>query len=90
MSVSNAVLNSISQSHLVLFADTKSMNKPKRECGSCEHWVKWKHDKLGRGLCNLLDLAGPAQYGKNCSFWKGKSYKRENTPAWFNGRTHSW
>lgn len=40
-------------------------NKPKRECGSCQNWVRWKADKDGRGLCELLDLASPAQYGKN-------------------------
>jgi hypothetical protein len=53
------------------------MNKPKRECGSCQHWVKWKHDQWGRGLCDLLDLAGPAQYGKNCSYWKGKKIQKK-------------
>jgi len=52
------------------------MNKPKKECGSCSYWIKWKHDKLGRGLCHLLDAAGPAQAGKNCPYWTGKKYQR--------------
>lgn len=53
------------------------MNRPKRECGSCEHWIKWKEPKMGgRGLCCLFDLAGHAQDGKNCSYWTGKQYQR--------------
>lgn len=52
------------------------MNKPKRECGSCQQWVKWKNDRWGRGLCSLLDYATTAQMGKGCSYWSGKKYVR--------------
>lgn len=54
------------------------MNKPKKECGSCSNWTKWRHDKWGRGLCDLLDVAGKAEHGKNCPYWQGKKYKRKN------------
>lgn len=58
------------------------MSKPKRECGSCAHWIKWKHpSQNGCGLCYLLDLAGPAQNGKGCSYWAGKKYKRPHSSA---------
>lgn len=50
------------------------MNKPKRECGSCEVWTKWKND--GRGVCDKLDCAGKAQHGKGCKNWKGRKYNR--------------
>ena len=52
------------------------MNKPKRECGSCAYWIKWKYGQCGRGLCNLLDVAGKAEHGKKCPYWKGKKYQR--------------
>ena len=55
------------------------MNKPKKECGSCDNWIKWKNDKWGRGLCTLLDVAGKAEHGKNCPCWQGKKYKREKS-----------
>jgi len=53
------------------------MPKPKRECGSCETWTKWKSD--GRGLCDKLDCAGKAQQGKGCKDWKGRKYNRTKT-----------
>jgi hypothetical protein len=53
------------------------MNKPKKECGSCINWTKWKFDPWGRGLCDFLDAAGKAEHGKNCPYWKGKKYKRQ-------------
>jgi len=53
------------------------MPKPKRECGSCDYWNKWKHD--GRGLCDKKDCAGKAQDGKGCADWKGRKYKRKKT-----------
>jgi hypothetical protein len=52
------------------------MNKPKRECGACDHWVKWKNDNLGRGLCNRFDFATRAQEGKGCPGWRGKTLKK--------------
>ena len=51
-------------------------NKPKRECGSCRHWVKIKNERFGRGLCTLLDVMSKAQQGKKCKHWKGIKYKR--------------
>jgi len=50
------------------------MLKPRKECGSCQFWIKWKDD--GRGLCELLDAAGKAEHGKNCKSWKGRKYDR--------------
>lgn len=55
------------------------MNKPKKECGSCANWTKWKFDPWGRGLCDLLDVTGKAEHGKNCPHWQGKKYKREKS-----------
>ena len=57
------------------------MNKPKRECGSCQYWTRWRKNMRGWGLCELLDVAGKAQYGKNCPYWKGKKYERDHTPV---------
>ena len=53
------------------------MNRPKRECGSCEYWIKWKEPcKGGRGLCELLDVAGKAQDGRGCLRWTGRKNRR--------------
>ena len=65
-------------------------NKPKRQCGSCEYWVKLHGDKWGRGLCTLLDLAGPPNYGNNCHKWKGKSYIREQNKKDTHARIVQW
>lgn len=61
------------------------MNKPKRQCGSYEFWIKWKFDDRGRGLGEELDVARTAQEGNNCPDWKGKSYKRDK-----NARMVQW
>jgi hypothetical protein len=55
------------------------MNKPKRECGSCEFWCKWKSD--GRGLCDKFDRAGKAEHGRGCKDWKGRKYRRKRKTA---------
>ena len=39
------------------------------------------------GLCDLLDVAGKAEYGKNCPCWQGKKYKRETS---FIGKTNDF
>ena len=63
----------------LLSLDVNKINKPKKECGSCANWTKWKKDPWGQGLCDLLDAAGKAEHGKNCPHWQGKKYKRKTS-----------
>lgn len=45
-----------------------------KDCGSCTHFTKWKHDS--GGLCKLLDVRTKTDRGSKCEYWKGKKYKR--------------
>jgi len=58
------------------------MGKPKKVCGSCFNWTKWKEN--GRGLCDKLDCAGKSDDGKNCKHWKGIKYNRIETDRQYN------
>lgn len=48
----------------------------KKSCGSCKHFVKWKADHYGGGLCEDLDARTHTDHGKGCVYWKSKKYDR--------------
>lgn len=60
------------------------MNKPKKECGSCIWFTKWKSTsnpfgpsfRNHSGLCEKLDAVRTSDRGRKCSHWKGKKYER--------------
>lgn len=47
------------------------------DCGSCQHFVKWKNDRLGGGLCEENDSRTKSDHGHNCKEWKGIKYARK-------------
>lgn len=50
--------------------------KAPRTCGGCQYFIKWKKDKFGGGLCDLLDARTKSDHGHGCKNWKAIPYKR--------------
>ena len=46
------------------------MTNKNKDCGSCKHFQKWKHDKFGGGLCELKDARTTTDSGRNCLVFK--------------------
>ena len=53
------------------------------DCGSCLHFQKWKNDKFGGGLCDLLDARAKTDKGRNCDKFKRIKFHR-NIVSTFN------
>lgn len=47
-----------------------------RDCGSCKHFVKWKADQHGGGICLLKDVRTKTDHGRGCEEFKRKKFVR--------------
>ena len=50
--------------------------RKRKECGNCLHFIKWKNDRIGGGLCVEMDMRTKTSYGIGCRKYKGIRYKR--------------
>lgn len=48
-----------------------------QDCGSCKHFVKWKNNKIGGGVCVLLDMRTKTDYGHRCEKYKRIKFHRQ-------------
>jgi hypothetical protein len=46
------------------------------DCGGCQHFLKWKNDRYGGGLCELKDARTKTDYGHRCKTWKAIPYHK--------------
>jgi hypothetical protein len=48
-----------------------------KSCGSCQHFTKWKNDRISGGLCELLDWRTNSDCGRKCPHHKRIPYERK-------------
>lgn len=47
-----------------------------QDCGGCIHFIKWKFDRFGGGLCEIKDARTKTDHGRRCKEHTPPKYDR--------------